>query len=413
MSAVPLAHPAPPVGLPPRNPGLTRPLNLSGFAALLLVTLIFPLFGEFWIGVAAFVIIGVLYGLGLHIITGLTGMLNLGFVGCAAFGAYLGAWLLKIQTAWLQGAYVEGVWVAHAGWSAGLATQGGFWLALAAVVAASGLLGLILGYPTLKLSGDYYAIVTLAFSEIIILAIKNLAPITGGTAGMRDIPDPVFWPELHYTLLRVHNHYVMVAALMLIGAGVLALQFSRFGRALAALRDNRTAAEAAGISPIIYYSTASVFSSIVGGVAGYLAAVFRFDLLNFESFLFMESVMVVCYVVIGGLGSFRGAIVGGICMASATEIMRWLFELWNEHYSRDLFAIPGDLRYLIFGLVLIVAMRFMPNGLFGVFRGPSGPAGSAALPGTNAPGSWPHPPSPPGPAYFPDSAAVAPSGRPA
>lgn len=385
-----MSLPVTPNALPPRNPGLTRPQNLIAGCVLLAVALVFPAFGEFWVVLAAGVMIAILLGFGLHIITGMTGMLNLGFMGCSALGAYLGAGLLKAIVVQLEAPGPEA-------WSHGLAAQTGFWVGLLAVAGASALLGLVLGYPTLKLSGDYFAIVTLAFSEIIILAIKNLAPLTGGTQGLREIPDVYFWPGLDYKLLRYHNHYVLLVFLLLIAAGVLALQFSRFGRALGALRDNRTAAEAAGINPVFYFTWASVLSSVVGGVAGYLAGVFWWDQLNFENFTFMESVLVVCYVVIGGLGSYRGAIVGTIGLASITGVLLWSFAEWNNSsWAKAWFSLPPELRYPLFGLMLIIGMRFMPNGLFGIMAKPkgkpvntTGPTGRGSEASSAVPGTWP------------------------
>ncbi len=386
---------------PPRNPGLQSSWNWAGAAAIWAVILLLPALQRDWLGVAALVMVGVMYGLGLHIITGLTGMLNLGFVGCAAFGAYLGCYLLKILAPQLEGAWASGAWQAHAGLSHQTAVLAAFLLAMLAVIAGSSLLGLVLGYPTLKLSGDYYAIVTLAFSEIILLAIKNLAPITGGTASMRDIPEVHFWPDLDYRLVDIHNHYVIAAALLFTMLAVLGLQFSRFGRALGALRDNRTAAEAAGINPVYYFTLASVISSVAGGIAGFVLAEFYFtSSLNYTSFLFMGSAMVVCYVVMGGLGSYRGAVVGSIALASATEIMRLLVGWWNSTYDQTYFHINEGLRYLFFGLVLILAMRFMPEGVFGRLRSRSRGGGASS----------PEPGSPRGPQPTPADSEDAASG---
>jgi branched-chain amino acid transport system permease protein len=288
-------------------------------APVLLALLIWPFFGsDYWINVAVVVASYVVLALGLNVVIGFAGLLDLGYAAFYAVGAYVAAILI---------------------------TQFGvsLWLCLPIAAGAAALFGALIGAPTLRLRGDYLAIVTIGFGEITRIAINNLTGITGGPNGIVGIPRP--------ELLGVEFSEPIYFYFLLLGLAGLAvfitnrLANSRVGRAWTYLREDHLAAQVMGVNATRFKLLAFAFGASWAGLAG---AIFssRIGIAAPESFTFFESILIVVIVVIGGMGSIPGVIAGAVAMILIPEVLRPLLTY----------------RFLIFGIVLILIMRFRPEG---------------------------------------------------
>lgn len=271
--------------------------------------------------------------LGLNLVPGFCGLLDLGYIAFFCVGAYTTAVLVN----------TVGV---------------GFWLALPVATVLAAALGVARGYPTLALSGDYYAIVTFGFAELVMLATKNWTRLTGGAAGFPGILPP----RLPFTSLEfsqpwdlgfvvVHPplqyYYLMVAMLLLAYGAVVRVRDSRTGRAWFAIREDEIAAESMGVELRWQKTLCFALSAAIGGMGGAYFAAFDRNL-HWSSFQFMESIMILCAVVLGGLGSVRGVLFGTVILVGLTELLRPF----------------GEWRWIVYGVLMIVVMRFRPAGLF-------------------------------------------------
>ncbi len=314
---------------------------------IIIGALIWPFFsGRAEIDIATLVLIYVMLGLGLNIVVGFAGLLDLGFVGFYAVGAYTYALLYY--------------W---AGW--------GFWASLPAAGAMAALFGYLLGFPVLRLRGDYLAIVTLGFGEIIRLLLINLYPITGGPDGISGIPKPTVFgyvlarraPEGQMTFHELmgwkFNNVDVIIYLYLL-ALILALitlfvsnRLIRMpiGRAWEALREDESACRSLGLNPTGIKLSAFTIGAMFAGFGGAFFAA-RQGLVNPESFTFIESALILAIVVLGGMGSQLGVILAAILLTVVPEIARQFAEY----------------RMLIFGLVMVVMMVWRPQGLLPVKR---------------------------------------------
>jgi branched-chain amino acid transport system permease protein len=280
--------------------------------------------------VAVNVLIYVCLGLGLNIVVGLAGMLDLGYIAFYGIGAYSYA-LLNI----------------HYGIS--------FWLCLPIAAFLSTIAGCIIGYPTLRMRGDYLAIVTLAFGEIVRLILNNWMTLTNGPNGILGIKVPgIFYPSFidgfsieHLWLKKLHFlYYVALALAILTIIGVYRLNFSRIGRAWESIREDETAAELMGVNTFLLKLLAYAMGALFAGLAGaFFASRMRF--VSPESFTFLESAMVLCMVVLGGMGSIPGIVLGAAALIVLPEVFRE-FELY---------------RMLAFGAAMVIMMLFRPAGL--------------------------------------------------
>ncbi|WP_238990279.1 high-affinity branched-chain amino acid ABC transporter permease LivM [Lautropia dentalis] len=317
---------------------------------LLLVVLaaVWPFFGSRnQVDIATIVLIYIMLALGLNIVVGFAGLLDLGFVGFYAVGAYTYALLHQ----WL-------------GW--------GFWQALPVSGAMAALFGFLLGFPVLRLRGDYLAIVTLGFGEIIRLLLVNLTDWTGGPDGIAGIPKPtVFGYEMtrraseagaqtfHQLMGWKYSSQDMVIYLYLM-ALVLALLTlfvsSRLvrmpvGRAWEALREDEIACRSLGLNPTRIKLSAFTLGAMFAGFGGAFFAA-RQGLVNPESFTFIESALILAIVVLGGMGSQLGVILAAIILTVLPEMAREF----------------SDYRMLLFGLVMVLMMIWRPQGLLPVRR---------------------------------------------
>ena len=332
---------------------LVAPLLLLFAVALPLVA------GRYYLDLGVLVLTYIMLGWGLNIVVGLAGLLDLGYVAFYAVGAYTYALM-----------------------STGFGL--GFWtcLPLAGLFAATA--GMLLGFPVLRLRGDYLAIVTLAFGEIIRVFLINWTHLTGGPNGVNDIPRPTlfglkfnasgdadtfasfFGLEASPIQRVIFLYYVILALALLTNWVTLRLRRLPLGRAWEALREDEIACRSLGINVTVTKLTAFAIGAMFGGFAGAFFAT-RNGFISPESFTFIESAIVLAVVVLGGLGSQLGVALAAVVMIGGLEILRdFLSQLNNQPGFAWLGATLGDIgqyRMLIFGVALVVMMVLRPRGL--------------------------------------------------
>lgn len=308
---------------------LKTPQFLQALAGTsLLFALVFPaLFSTYQINIMITALMYVVLGLGLNIVVGVAGLLNLGYVAFYAVGAYTYA-LLNLHF--------------------GL----GFWTALPIGGLLSALFGVLLGLPVLRLRGDYLAIVTLGFGEIIRLILENWNDFSKGPSGIANIPRPGFFGlDLSLETAIIYLYYLMIGMVLFTIFVVNRLQNSRIGRAWFALREDEIACQAMGIDKTRTKLTAFALGATWAGMAGVFFAA-KTTFINPASFTFLESAIILCIVVLGGMGSIVGVIVGAFVLILTPEHLR----------------IFADYRMLAFGAVLVVMMLLRPQGIVASVR---------------------------------------------
>ena len=264
----------------------------------------------------------IMLALGLNIVVGLAGQLVLGYVAFYAVGAY---------------AY--GLLHQFFGW--------GFWVCLPVGGFVAVIFGLALGFPVLRLRGDYLAIVTLGFGEIVRLALQNWTSLTGGPRGVGDIPRPGFFGmDMDISTSTTYVYYLVLAAVAITIIVISRLKNSRVGLALQALREDEIACEAMGIDITRVKLSAFALGSCWAGFAGVIFAA-KTTYINPSSFTFMESAMILSMVVLGGMGSITGVVIAALILILAPEYLR----AFSEY------------RMLIFGAIMVIMMIFRPQGL--------------------------------------------------
>ena len=296
------------------------------------------------------ILIYVMLGWGLNIVVGLAGLLDLGYVAFYAVGAYSYALLAK---------------------TFGLS----FWILLPLAGCLASFWGLLLGFPVLRLRGDYLAIVTLAFGEIIRMVLINFVALTNGYAGISSIPRPTFFGIPFnadddgfaarfglefYPIYRTVFLYYMILALALLTAFVtVRLRRLPVGRAWEALREDEIACRSLGINTTNTKLTAFAIGAMFAGFAGSFFAA-RQGFISPESFTFLESATILAIVVLGGMGSQIGVAIAAIVMIGGTEILRQL-DFLKSIFGQDF--DPTQYRMLLFGLGMVLMMRWRPRGL--------------------------------------------------
>lgn len=324
---------------------------IIGLAVLPLLTGI--TLGNSWVRTLDFVLLYSMLALGLNIVVGYAGLLDLGYIAFYAVGAYVYALLASPQF----GLHLP------------------FWIILPIGAVLAGIAGALLGAPTLRLRGDYLAIVTLGFGEIVRLFINNLdrpINITNGPQGINLI-DPIsiagFSLEHTYQLglLKISSvyfyYYVFLILTALIVLCSIRLQSSRIGRAWAAIREDEVAAKAMGINTRNVKLLAFIMGASFAGVAGGLFAGFQ-GFVSPESFVLTESIMILCMVVLGGLGHIPGVILGAVLLTITPEIIRDFISPLQQQLLGRTIIDPENLRMLLFGMALVVMMLYRPNGLW-------------------------------------------------
>jgi len=316
---------------------LAKRLNRSPYTIYVIYALIAVLlfflprqWGSYWNYILGTVGIYVILGLGLNIITGLAGQLVLGYVAFFAIGAYTGALLTAPQP--------------HAlGWN--------FWIVVVVGIVMAGLTGILLGLPILRLRGDYLAIVTLGFGEIIRIMLRSdlLTPLTAGPKGVRDIAGPTLFGQPFTS--DVHFLYLIILGVLLMIFVTNRLQNSRAGRAWEAIREDEVAARAVGVNAFQSKLLALAIGAAFAGLGGVLFAS-RNQFTGPEDHTLMVSINVLALVIVGGIGSVPGIILGAFALKGLPEILREL-----ENY-----------RLMFFGGLLVLMMILRPAGLWPASR---------------------------------------------
>jgi len=322
--------------------------------------------GRGWVRIIDFALLYIMLALGLNIVVGFAGLLDLGYIAFYAVGAYMWALLASPHLAANFPAFA-------AMFPSGMHFP--IWIMIPMGAALAAIFGVLLGAPTLRLRGDYLAIVTLGFGEIIRIFLNNLnAPVnvTNGPQGINRI-DPFSLGGVAFnkplelfgvTFPPVALYYYLFLALtMLIIFISLRLEDSRIGRAWIAIREDEIAAKAMGINTRNVKLLAFAMGATFGGVAGGLFAGFQ-GFVSPESFTLMESIMILCMVVLGGMGHIPGVILGGILLATLPEAIRYgVVPVQKALFGKQL-VDPESLRMLLFGLALVTVMLFRPAGLW-------------------------------------------------
>ena len=321
-------------------------------AALLLLPFALSFAGTAWVRIANFAVLYVMLALGLNIVVGFAGLLDLGYIAFYAVGAYVYALLA----------------------SAHFNLHLPFWVILPIGATIAAFFGVLLGAPTLKLRGDYLAIVTLGFGEIVRIFLVNLSRpvnITNGPQGITRIDGFTLGgfefsrPE---TLLGIpfsgpmKYYYLLLAATLVVIVINIRLQNSRVGRAWEAIREDEVAARSMGINTRNLKLLAFAMGASFGGLAGGMFSAIQ-GFISPESFILVESIMVVAMVVLGGMGNIWGVILGALLLSFVPEVLRWTVAPLQEALFGRQLVDPEVIRMLIFGLALVLIMLFRPAGL--------------------------------------------------
>jgi branched-chain amino acid transport system permease protein len=306
-----------------------------------------------WVRIVDFALLYAMLALGLNIVVGFAGLLDLGYIAFYAVGAYAYALLASPHF----GVHLP------------------FWVLLPIGALIAAVFGVLLGAPTLRLRGDYLAIVTLGFGEIIRIFLNNLnAPIniTNGPQGVNRI-DPVQVGSFQFTRTEeifgiafpgTHLHYYLFLGLLMLVIFIsLRLEDSRLGRAWIAIREDEIAAQSMGINTRNVKLLAFAMGATFGGVAGGLFSAFQ-GFVSPESFQLLESIMILCMVVLGGMGHVAGVVLGALLLATLPEVLRHTASPVQQQLFGQVIVDPESLRMLLFGLALILVMLLRPAGLW-------------------------------------------------
>ena len=331
---------------------------------LVLLPLVLQNFGNAWVRIADMALLYVLLAVGLNIVVGYAGLLDLGYVAFFAVGAYM--------FALLSSPHLTDTFPAIAAMFPG-GLHAPLWLIVPVAAATAGLFGLLLGAPTLKLRGDYLAIVTLGFGEIIRVFLNNLDQpynITNGPKGIDQIDSISFFGiELGkkldvggFEIASVSLYFYLFLSLVLLAILIShRIQHSRIGRAWMAIREDEIAAKAMGLNTRNLKLLAFGMGATFGGVSGAMFAGFQ-GFVSPESFSLMESVMIVAMVVLGGLGPLPGVILGAILLSALPEVLRYVAGPLQALTDGRLDA--AILRQLLIALAMITIMLMRPRGLW-------------------------------------------------
>ena len=331
---------------------------------LLVAPLILQTFGNAWVRIADIALLYVMLALGLNIVVGYAGLLDLGYVAFFAVGAYLYGLLASPHL-------TDTFPAIAAAFPNGFHTS--LWMVIPLALGLAAMTGVLLGIPVLKLRGDYLAIVTLGFGEIIRIFLNNLDHpynITNGPKGLNQIDSvKIFGLDLGkpltiggYEIASVSLYYYLFLALVIVTVIICSrLQDSRIGRAWMAIREDEIAAKAMGLNTRNLKLLAFGMGASFGGVSGAMFAAFQ-GFVSPESFSLMESVMIVAMVVLGGIGHLPGVILGAVLLASLPEVLRYVAGPLQAMTDGRLDS--AILRQLLIALAMISVMLIRPRGLW-------------------------------------------------
>ncbi len=302
--------------------------HFAGRAILVLIIVTFPfLFSIYQVNIMTTALMYVVLGLGLNIVVGLAGLLDLGYVAFYAVGAYS-----------------YGLLNHHFGL--------GFWTVLPLGAFIGAVFGILLGFPVLRLRGDYLAIVTLGFGEIIRLILENWNEFSFGPSGIANISRPSFFAmDLSLHGATIYLYFLMIGLALFTVFVVNRLQNSRIGRAWVALREDEVACQAMGIDKTKTKLSAFALGATWAGMMGVMFAA-KTTFINPSSFTFLESAIILSIVVIGGMGSIIGVVIGAFVLILLPEYLRAF----------------SDYRMLLFGGILVIMMVFRPQGIISNVR---------------------------------------------
>ena len=322
--------------------------------AVALIALPFVLtgIGTAWVRITNLAILFVLLSLGLNIVVGFAGLLDLGYIAFYAVGAYTYAVLASPH----------------------FNLHLPFWVILPIGAAVACFFGIVLGTPTLKLRGDYLAIVTLGFGEIVRIFMNNLSQplnLTNGPQGITLI-DPFSIGSFSFAKNEtiagiaftgpIKYYYLLVLVLVVVVIVNLRLQNSRIGRAWEAIREDEIAARAMGINTTRIKLLAFAMGASFGGISGGIFSATQ-GFISPESFVLVESVMVLAMVVLGGMGNIWGVILGAVLLSFVPEVLRYTVEPAQRALFGRMLVEPEVIRMLLFGLALVLMMLFRPAGI--------------------------------------------------
>lgn len=296
-------------------------------------------------GPMRFVVVYAVMAIGLNIVVGWTGLLHLGIAAFAALGAYAyGILTCSIYP-----------------------FQVGFWWGLGLSAAVGAIAGFLLGAPTLRLRGDYLAIVTLGFGEIVQDGLKNLESITKGTQGINPLPPPSlpgFGLSSESTIPWFYLYLAVLVAVVFLARN---LEFSRLGRQLFAVREDELAARCMAIEPDKAKLKAFAMGAALAAVSGALGASVLSSTGEPANYDFQISILALCIVIVGGIGSITGVLIGAIVMVGLNNV---LLPIVTQALQRsgigsteNVLSLPDNYKYIIFGLALVLMMRFRPDGI--------------------------------------------------
>jgi branched-chain amino acid transport system permease protein len=320
--------------------------------ALVLLPFVLAGIGTAWVRITNLAILFVLLSLGLNIVVGFAGLLDLGYIAFYAVGAYVYALLASPH----------------------FDLHLPFWIILPIGAAVACLFGVLLGAPTLKLRGDYLAIVTLGFGEIIRIFLNNLSQpvnLTNGPQGITLI-DPFRIGSFNFATPDkiggltftgpIKYYYFLVLLVVVIIVINLRLQNSRIGRAWEAIREDEIAARAMGINTRNMKLLAFAMGASFGGISGGIFSATQ-GFISPESFVLVESVMVLSMVVLGGMGNVFGVVLGAILLSFVPEVLRYTVEPMQKALFGRMLIEPEVIRMLLFGLALVLMMLYRPAGI--------------------------------------------------
>jgi len=322
-------------------------------AALLVLPFVLASVGTAWVRITNLAILFIFLSLGLNIVVGFAGLLDLGYIAFYAVGAYTYALLASPHF----GLHLP------------------FWIILPIGAALACLFGVLLGAPTLKLRGDYLAIVTLGFGEIVRIFLNNLSQpvnLTNGPQGVTLI-DP--FTIGHFSFARsetflgltfsgpIKYYYLLMLVLLAVIVINVRLEDSRIGRAWIAIREDEVAAQAMGINTRNIKLLAFAMGASFGGIAGGMFSAMQ-GFISPESFVLVESIMVVSMVVLGGMGNIGGVVIGALLLSFVPEVLRYTVEPVQRAVFGRMLIEPEVIRMLLFGLALVLMMLYRPAGIW-------------------------------------------------
>jgi branched-chain amino acid transport system permease protein len=307
-------------------------------AALVVLTLFPVLASPRMGGQVKDILVFCILAMGLNVVVGYTGLLQLGIAAFFGIGAYITGILTVTQFPF----------------------QWNFWPALIAATLGSAVAGVVLAAPTLRLRGDYLAIVTLGFGEVVKFAIKNLENITNGSRALNPIPAPD--PFLDWNGNYRWYYYLALAAVVVVALLLRRLEDSHIGRAWFAIREDELAATCMGLNAAQVKLSAFALGAAIAGLAGSIYAASLNQTGGPDSYTFNRSITVLCFLIIGGMGNLRGAIAGTFILMGYDNLLTPAIDDWIQKSGAD-FKF-STFKLVVFGLALILMMRFRPEGFF-------------------------------------------------